>query len=163
MDGDKEVTYVYSKNPAKYTLTVNYVDEAGAELSATVTEIYTEGEAYETTAEAIEGYTFQHTTGDAASGTMDGNKEVTYVYGKIVIPEIVVDPVEPPVAPADPVDPPVDPMDPPVIDIPDEDVPLADVPKTGDPMTLWILAAVFSALGLAWLALTEKKRSAMVS
>ena len=82
MESDKEVTYVYSKNPVYFTLTVNYIDETGAELAASETETKLEGSAYSTEQKSFEGYTFQKTTGDAVSGTMTSNKEVTYVYSK---------------------------------------------------------------------------------
>ena len=43
-------------------------------------------------------------------------------------------------------------------DIPDDKVPTTDVPKTGDSMTLWVLAAAASGAGLIWLAISGKKR-----
>ncbi len=79
------------------------------------------------------------------------------------------DPVIPdPVEPDEPIDIPDDDVplvdepdlpEPPV-DIPDEEVPLADVPKTGDQLYLYLLMTTGAALGLGWLALTEKKRRA---
>lgn len=44
------------------------------------------------------------------------------------------------------------------VEIPDEEVPLANVPKTGDESLRLILMALGSALGLAGLAYTGKKR-----
>ncbi|MCI8537282.1 MAG: doubled motif LPXTG anchor domain-containing protein [Oscillospiraceae bacterium] len=44
------------------------------------------------------------------------------------------------------------------VNIPEELVPLADVPKTGDGAQVWVLLAIASGAGLAWLALEEKKR-----
>lgn len=41
---------------------------------------------------------------------------------------------------------------------PNDKVPGADVPKTGDSMTLWVLAAAASGAGLIWLAISGKKR-----
>ena len=48
--------------------------------------------------------------------------------------------------------------DTPTTDIPEEEIPTAEPPKTGDSMIVWILAATVSGLGLAWLALSGKKR-----
>ena len=87
MDGDKEVTYVYEKNPNLYTLTVNYVDTEGNELAdSVVTTDLVEGSEYTTEEKTFEGYTFVETRGDAVTGIMDGDKEVTYVYEKEVPP-----------------------------------------------------------------------------
>ena len=93
MNSDKEVTYVYEKDapppppaPVYYTLTVNYVDEGGAAVAESESASYQEGTAYSTAAKSIEGYTFRKTEGDAVSGTMNGDKEVTYVYEKVAPP-----------------------------------------------------------------------------
>ncbi len=145
--------------PAEYNLVVKYVDEEGNELSDPITETIIEDTEYVTEQKDIDGYEHKITEGDETSGVVDGDKTVIYVYGKVEpeIPETPDDPVEP-------VNPPVDPEqpeDPDFIDIPDEDVPLADVPKTGDPLILWMVSAAVSALGLIWLALSEKKRRAV--
>ena len=88
-----------------------------------------------------------------------------------VIPDpdpVTPDPVEPPVEPDlpdEPIDIPDDDVplidepdlpEPPV-DIPDEEVPLADVPKTGDKLGLYVTLALLSGIGLAWLAVEDKK------
>lgn len=61
-------------------------------------------------------------------------------------------------------EPPVEPTETPEAQEPDEsedlgdnDTPLAEVPQTGDALGLWIVLALCSAAGLAWIALTEKK------
>ncbi len=83
MDGDKEVTYIYTRNPVYYTLTVNYVTDTGEELTAQIIESNKlEGNTYITEQKEFSGYSFQSTSGDAASGIMDGDKEVTYIYTK---------------------------------------------------------------------------------
>ena len=143
-------------------LTVNYVDEDGNVLADQITEREQMGTLYTTEELAIEGYTFEYVEGDAASGIMDSDKVVTYVYSKNapVEPEI---PVEPPVEPSEP---PVEPEQPPVepeipeepIDIPDEEVPLADVPSTGDFSAVWMALTGISAAGLVGLGVTRKKK-----
>ena len=73
--------------------------------------------------------------------------------------------------PKDPVDPPVNPNKQPenpkhdvptggnVVDIEEEDVPLADVPNTGDASFVFVIMAILSACGLAYLALTKKREN----
>ncbi len=186
VDGDefkmprKTVTLTgsWEKLPEEYTLTVNYVDETGAELVGSVSETYTEGDAYSTSAKDIEGYTLKETVGDAASGTVNSDKEVTYIYSKDEVPEAPETPEVPevpevPETPETPEEPDgsevelpdedvplagIPEEDEPLVELGEEDVPLAEVPRTGDEMILWIAAAITSALGLAWLALSEKKR-----
>ena len=85
LDGNKVITVVYAKDNY-YTVTVNFVDEDGN----TVAPAYTsgslkEGSAYDVTAQAapaIQGYTYKATTGDALTGTLDGNKVINVVYTK---------------------------------------------------------------------------------
>ena len=79
MDGDKEVTYVYDLN--EYTLIVNYVDTEGNKLTESIViEGLAHGSEYATEQKSFAGYTFVNTSGDAAEGIMDSDKEVTYVY-----------------------------------------------------------------------------------
>ena len=74
-----------------YTVTVNYVDEDGNVLAPAYTSAsLLEGTAYDVTAQAalsIQGYTYKTTTGDAVTGTLDGNKVVTVVYTKDAVIE----------------------------------------------------------------------------
>lgn len=69
-----------------YTVTVNFVDEDGNTVAPAYTsDSMREGSAYDVTAQdaiAIQGYTYKTTTGDAVTGTLDGNKVVTVVYVK---------------------------------------------------------------------------------
>ena len=44
------------------------------------------------------------------------------------------------------------------VELPEEDVPMAEAPETGDASLLWLAAAALSGSGLAWLALSERKR-----
>jgi len=99
MNGNKTVTYVYSKDaviipeppaPVNYTLTVRYVDESGTDLDEQIVEVYEAGSAYTTAKKEISGYVLSHVEGDAASGIMDGDKTVVYVYGKFVAPPVVI-------------------------------------------------------------------------
>ena len=69
-----------------YTVTVNFVDEDGNIVAPAYTSgSRKEGSAYDVTAQAapaIQGYTYKVTTGDALTGTLDGNKVITVVYTK---------------------------------------------------------------------------------
>ena len=136
---DPPVTPTYNY----YTVTVNYYDkDSGVLLQQYTSPSQLEYTTYDVTARdkiAIEGYTYVETTGDALTGTLNGNKVINVYYTKDSAP------VDPPVTP---VDPPVTPVDPAPV----------DPPKTGDAMTFWVAAAAASALGLAALALTGKKR-----
>jgi hypothetical protein len=67
--------------PVYYTLTVNYVDASGNSLAESeVTTGILEGTSYTAEQKSITGYTMSSVTGDPATGTMDSDKEVTYVY-----------------------------------------------------------------------------------
>ena len=85
LDGDKVITVVYTKDNY-YTVTVYYVDEDGNILAPAYTSAsLKEGSAYDVTAQAapaIQGYTYKVTTGDALTGTLDGDKVITVVYTK---------------------------------------------------------------------------------
>ncbi|MBR6740331.1 MAG: MucBP domain-containing protein, partial [Clostridia bacterium] len=94
VNGNKEVIYVYAEvvipepepQPVYYTVVTKYVDLQGNELADSISETLLENSDYTTSAATIEGYTLERTEGDAANGTVDGDKEVIYVYSEIVIP-----------------------------------------------------------------------------
>lgn len=132
-----------------YTVTVNYYDKASGEVIHTAyTTRQREYTSYDVTAQdkiAIEGYTYVETSGDALTGTLNGNKVINVYYSKTTD----IDDGDTPTTPAEPGS-----------DIGDDDVPTtpAQPPKTGDSMGLWIAAALVSGMGLVWLALSGKKR-----
>ena len=130
-------------------------------------------------------YAYQYNTGDIVL-TEGETQEIIFVYNRTVIdpppyipddpdPEPTPDP-EPEPEPEPTPEPPVEPVIPeePIeipeeevplaeepeepIEIPEEEVPLADVPETGDSSLLWMLTTLISALGLAYLTITGKKR-----
>ena len=85
LDGNKVITVVYTKDNY-YTVTVNFVDEDGNIVAPAYTsDSLKGGSAYDVTtqaAPAIQGYTYKVTTGDALTGTLDGNKVINVVYTK---------------------------------------------------------------------------------
>ena len=129
-----------------YTVTVNYYDKDSGEVIHTAyTTTQREYTAYDVTAQdkiAITGYTYVETTGDALTGTLNGNKVINVYYTK----DSSIDDGNTPTDPG--------------TDIGDDDVPVtpAKPPKTGDSMGLWIAAAMVSGMGLIWLSLSGKKR-----
>ena len=129
-----------------YTVTVNYYDKASGEsIHTPYTTTQREYTAYDVTAQdkiAITGYTYVETTGDALTGTLNGNKVINVYYTK----DSSIDDGNTPTDPG--------------TDIGDDDVPVtpAKPPKTGDSMGLWIAAAMVSGMGLIWLFLSGKKR-----
>ena len=129
-----------------YTVTVNYYDKASGETIHTpYTDSKASGSSYDVTAQdkiAIEGYTYVETSGDALTGTLNGNKVINVYYTK----DSSIDDGNTPTDPG--------------TDIGDDDVPVtpAKPPKTGDSMGLWIAAAMVSGMGLIWLSLSGKKR-----
>ena len=135
LDGNKLITVVYTKDNY-YTVTVNFVDEDGN----TVAPAYTsgslkEGSAYDVTAQAapaIQGYTYKVTTGDALTGTLDGNKVITVVYTKDTVDPIKPEPTKP-----------------------------ADTPNTGDSshMFLWLGLAVISGGAVIGVVIANKKKN----
>jgi len=144
-----------------YDLTVRYVTEDGADLTAPIQEFNKiEGSFYSTEEKIFEGYTFVETSGDAVRGIMNSNKFVTYIYAEdeivVELPEDDVPLVDIPAVDPPVIDTPED--EPPVIDLPDEDVPLADVPKTGTQIFLYALLATFSGAALLWVTLLGKKK-----
>lgn len=99
-----------------------------------------EGSAYDVTAQAapaIQGYTYKVTTGDALTGTLDGNKVITVVYTKDTVDPIKPDPVKP------------------------EPTKPADTPNTGDSshMFLWLGLAVVSGGAVIGVVIANKKKN----
>ena len=129
-----------------YTVTVNYVDEAGNTVAPSYsTGSLKEGTAYDVTAQdaiAIPGYTYKTTTGDPITGTLNGNKVVTVVYTKTAD-------IDDGNTPTDPGDPGFD------IDDPNTPTSPAEPPKTGDMMPLF---AALTTLSAAAIVLLAKKR-----
>lgn len=64
-----------------YTLTVNWVDENGNPLADSLVQTLGENASYTAEEKTFAGYGLMRTTGDDVSGTMTGNKTVTFVYG----------------------------------------------------------------------------------
>ena len=129
-----------------YTVTVNYVDEAGNTVAPSYsTGSLKEGTAYDVTAQdaiAIPGYTYKTTTGDPTTGTLNGDKVVTVVYTKTAD-------IDDGNTPTDPGDPGSD------IDDPNTPTSPAEPPKTGDMMPLF---AALTTLSAAAIVLLSKKR-----
>lgn len=129
-----------------YTVTVNYVDEAGNTIAPSYsTGSLKSGTAYDVTAQdaiAIPGYTYKTTTGDPTTGTLNGNKVVTVVYTKTAD-------IDDGNTPTDPGDPGSD------IDDPNTPTSPAEPPKTGDMMPLF---AALTTLSAAAIVLLSKKR-----
>lgn len=129
-----------------YTVTVNYVDEAGNTIAPSYTTgSLKSGTAYDVTAQdaiAIPGYTYKTTTGDPITGTLNGNKVVTVVYTKTAD-------IDDGNTPTDPGDPGSD------IDDPNTPTSPAEPPKTGDMMPLF---AALTTLSAAAIVLLAKKR-----
>ena len=124
-----------------YTVTVNFVDEDGNIVAPAYTsDSLKEGSAYDVTAQAapaIQGYTYKVTTGDALTGTLDGNKVITVVYTKDTVDPIKPDPVKP------------------------EPTKPADTPNTGDSshMFLWLGLAVVSGGAVIGVVIANKKKN----
>ena len=147
LDGNKVITVVYTKDIViedhYYTVTVSYVDEDGNVLAPAYTSASTkEGTAYDVTAQAalaIQGYTCKTTTGDAVTGTLDGNKVVTVVYTKDSVDPTPINPEPTKPEPAKP----------------------ADTPKTGDSshMFLWLGLAVISGGAVMGAVIASRKKT----
>ena len=135
LDGNKVITVVYTKDNY-YTVTVNFVDEDGNTVAPAYTsDSMKEGSAYDVTAQAapaIQGYTYKVTTGDALTGTLDGNKVITVVYTKDTVDPIKPEPTKP-----------------------------ADTPNTGDSshMFLWLGLAVISGGAVIGVVIANKKKN----
>ena len=140
LDGDKVINVVYTKDNY-YTVTVNFVDEDGNTVAPAYTsDSLKEGSAYDVTAQAapaIQGYTYKVTTGDALTGTLDGNKVITVVYTKDTVDPIKPDPVKP------------------------EPTKPADTPNTDDSshMFLWLGLAVISGGAVIGVVIANKKKN----
>lgn len=140
LDGNKVINVVYAKDNY-YTVTVNFVDEDGNIVAPAYTSgSLKEGSAYDVTAQAapaIQGYTYKVTTGDALTGTLDGNKVITVVYTKDTVDPIKPDPVKP------------------------EPTKPADTPNTGDSshMFLWLGLAVISGGAVIGVVIANKKKN----
>ena len=93
-------------------------------------------------APAIQGYTYKVTTGDALTGTLDGNKVITVVYTKDTVDPIKPDPVKPEPTKPEPTKP-------------------ADTPNTGDSshMFLWMGLAVISGGAVIGVVIANKKKN----
>ena len=85
-DGQDFLKPTVSYQISYYTVTVNFVDEDGNIVAPAYTsDSLKGGSAYDVTtqaAPAIQGYTYKVTTGDALTGTLDGNKVINVVYTK---------------------------------------------------------------------------------
>ena len=140
LDGNKVITVVYTKD-SYYTVIVNFVDENGNPVAPAYTsDSMKEGSAYDVTAQAapaIQGYTYKATTGDALTGTLDGNKVITVVYTKDTVDPINPDPVKP------------------------EPTKPADTPNTGDSshMFLWLGLALVSGSAAMGAVIVSKKKN----
>ncbi|MEG2421568.1 MAG: MucBP domain-containing protein, partial [Oscillospiraceae bacterium] len=137
-----------------YGITVQYVDEAGKELSAAHTERHYAGYSYDVTDKTtleIADYTIKSVTGDTLAGRLNGDKVITVVYAPVVvIPDEPVPEGGKPDAEL------------PKTDLPEEledgEVPLDAAPKTGDTATLWTTLMAVSGFGLAALAIFKGKK-----
>ena len=140
LDGNKVITVVYTKD-SYYTVIVNFVDENGNPVApANTSDSMKEGSAYDVTAQAapaIQGYTYKATTGDALTGTLDGDKVITVVYTKDTVDPINPDPVKP------------------------EPTKPADTPNTGDSshMFLWLGLALVSGSAAMGAVIVSKKKN----
>ena len=140
-DGQDFLKPTVSYQISYYTVTVNFVDEDGNIVAPAYTsDSLKEGSAYDVTAQAapaIQGYTYKVTTGDALTGTLDGNKVITVVYTKDTVDPIKPDPVKP------------------------EPTKPADTPNTGDSshMFLWLGLAVVSGGAVIGVVIANKKKN----
>ncbi|MFC6294794.1 MucBP domain-containing protein [Lactiplantibacillus daoliensis] len=84
--GNNNVTFVYEAVPAeKATVTVNYVDAAGNEISPATSTEYTVGDPYTVETPEIAGYEYTSAVGDL-EGTVAGNTTITLTYTKDATP-----------------------------------------------------------------------------
>ncbi|MBQ9837814.1 MAG: MucBP domain-containing protein, partial [Oscillospiraceae bacterium] len=96
---DEEIVTVNEPepDPVYYNLTVHYVDESGAAVAESdYSQGLPEGTPYSTSPKPVNDYNegVWDSSSDAASGTMDSDKVVVYVYSVKEVP-----PVDPPVNP----------------------------------------------------------------
>ncbi|MEG2138726.1 MAG: MucBP domain-containing protein, partial [Oscillospiraceae bacterium] len=172
MEYNLEITNTYTRNPAPtpdpdptpgttyYGITVQYVDEAGKELSAAHTERHYAGYSYDVTDKTtleIADYTIKSVTGDTLAGRLNGDKVITVVYAPVVV--IPDEPVPEGGKPGEVILPDTEP---PKNELPEEledgAVPLDAAPKTGDTATLWTTLMAVSGFGLAALAIFKGKK-----
>ena len=90
--GVNQVTFVYKAvtTPVEDTadLTINYVDADGNKIKDSDVTSSTVGSDYTVTTPDIDGYTYDHSTGDALTGTIaNGGTTVTLVYTKNAVAE----------------------------------------------------------------------------
>ncbi len=138
IDGDKEIIYIYSKNPdlVYYTLTVYFRDNYGVEIAeAEIHDMILENTHYYAYGKDIEGYEFKLTYGDPVFGVMDSDKVVTYMYVQeaVEIEENTPEETEPEETEPEEVNIPDEEV--PLVDIPDEEVPQTDIPDEEVPQT----------------------------
>lgn len=88
VDGNKEITFTYTKNVApveKFNVTVNFKDTEGNEIATPeTTKDVEKGQPFTATAKEINGYTVQGDT--TKTITVNGNEEITFTYIKNVAP-----------------------------------------------------------------------------
>lgn len=153
-----------------YDVTVNYYDEEGNAIAPSHTENIREGLRYDVTAYdaiAIEGYTYVETTGDALTGTVNGNKTINVYYTA----ETELDDGDTPLDPGPGEDPDIPdgdiPLDPAPggdegVDIVDPDTPMGNLPQTGtaEAVTPYMTAglmALAAAMTMAGLYFSRKR------
>ncbi|WP_311049674.1 MucBP domain-containing protein [Enterococcus faecalis] len=88
-DSEQTVNYVYEKATAA-PVTVKYVDKDGNELAISDTLNGVLGDAYETSAKAIAGWTLTETPANATGTFTDSEQTVTYVYEKATAAPVTV-------------------------------------------------------------------------
>ena len=154
-----------------YDVTVNYYDQDGNVIhSQYVSNDIREGRSWDVTDRQLDTityngvtYTFDRAEGDPLSGTNIRADKVIDLYYTAEGEDIPDPEVPEGELPTDPTDPgttdPTDPTQPGGgTDLEDPDVPTAEVPETGDTSLIWAAAALLSGIGLAWLAISGKKR-----
>lgn len=152
-----------------YTVTVNYLDQDGNAIASSHNEQLRSGSHYDVSAYdamEVEGYTYDRTTGDSLTGTMNGNKVINVYYtaeetdleDEDVPQGGLPEDIEDPDVPTGELPDGTEGSDGSDIDLSDEDVPLANVPETGDISPLWICAAAVSGLSVICLVTAGKKR-----
>ena len=169
-DGDNTIVIKYVRKEASYKVIHVYMENT-VEQGRT-SEVFAGLHGQEIDADSIDhitrydekNYRF-HTVSEDITLDAEQQKTIMLVYVR------GTKPVDPTPAPEDPDEPPV--IDIPEEDVPlapaptggegleelpDEDVPLANVPKTGDESFKFVLMALASALGLAGLAVTGKRK-----
>ncbi len=97
--GEKQIVYIYTKNPApevkKGVVVAHYVDTLGNKIAGNVTFRGTIGTGYETFAKLIENYNFVKVIGDTKGTYTEEDKEVTYVYSQKKSGEVAGETEEP--------------------------------------------------------------------